>query len=250
MNRLDEAAEKILAALGREGRLTVLTGAGISAESGLATFRDRGGIWQRYSLEDVATPEAFARNPRLVLEFYDARRRQLREAAPNPAHFALARLEELLQSRFTLITQNIDDLHERAGSRRVLHMHGALLEARCARCSAVLAWQADITLDDRCAQCSGQLRPNVVWFGEVPFHLEDEIPRALEAEVFLSAGTSGTVYPAAGFVATAKLAGRLTLEVNLEPSENAWLFDLQIAGRAGERLPALVQALERLGLGR
>jgi NAD-dependent deacetylase len=230
-------------ALGSAGQLTALTGAGISAESGLPTFRGAGGLWEGRPVEEVATPEAYARQPRLVLDFYNARRRQLQQVAPNPAHLALARLEAAFGDRFTLITQNVDDLHERAGSRRVLHMHGELLRARCAHCSHLLRWTGDITTEDACELCGGPIRPHIVWFGEAPFFMEEEIPRALEAEVFLSIGTSGTVYPAAGFVSAAKLAGSFTVEVNLEPSDNAPFFDLRIAGEAGKKLPALVEAL-------
>ena len=225
------------------GRLTVLTGAGVSAESGIATFRQSGGLWETHRLEDVATPEGFARNPRLVLDFYNARRRQLHTVQPNPAHTALARLEEVLGERFTLITQNIDDLHERGGSRRVLHMHGEILKARCAGCAHVLHWPGDLTLADACPDCGGRLRPHVVWFGEVPFHLEEEIPGALEAEVFMAVGTSGSVYPAAGMVAEAKRRRRLTVEVNLEPSENTHLFDIRVLGPAGKTLPELVAVI-------
>lgn len=242
---IDEAATRIRDALGSEGGLTVLTGAGVSAESGIPTFRDSGGLWERYSMEDVATPEGYARNPALVLSFYNERRRKLHEVYPNPAHVALAELEAGLGERCTLITQNIDDLHERAGSRRVLHMHGELLKVRCAHCGVVFEWPGDVRDEDRCARCGGRLRPNVVWFGEMPLFLEHEIPAALHAAVFLSVGTSGTVYPAAGFVHTAKLHGRLTAEVNLQPSENADRFDIQLTGAAGVVLPALVKELLR-----
>ncbi len=242
----EEAAGRIVERLGRSGRLSVLTGAGVSAESGIATFRDAGGLWEQHSLEDVATPEGFARDPELVLSFYNARRRGLHKVEPNPAHRALAQLEAMLGDRFALITQNIDDLHERAGSERVLHMHGELFKARCVDCAAVSAWAADIVLGTSCSDCGAQLRPHIVWFGEMPFHLEREIPTAVGAEVFVSIGTSGTVYPAAGFVGEAKACGALTVELNLEPSENAHLFELQIEGRAGERLPQLVEAIASL----
>jgi NAD-dependent deacetylase len=237
------AAGEIRRALGAAGRITVLTGAGVSAESGIATFRGSGGLWEEHRLEDVATPEAFRRDPALVHRFYNARRRQLHAVSPNPAHAAFARLEAALGDRFTLITQNIDDLHERAGSRRILHMHGEILKARCAACGKVLPWPGDLGTADRCPSCSGPLRPHVVWFGEVPLHVEEEIPRALEAEVFMACGTSGSVYPAAGMVLEAKLRGRLTVEANLEPSEQASHFDLSILGPAGTTLPRLVEEI-------
>ena len=237
------ASDEIRRALANSGRLTVLTGAGVSAESGIATFRDKGGLWEEHRLEDVATPEAFDRDPAFVHRFYNARRCRLPQVSPNPAHFALARIEEALGDRFTLITQNVDDLHERAGSRRVLHMHGELLKARCAACGNVLPWPGDLGTADRCASCRGPLRPHVVWFGEVPFHLEDEIPRALEAEVFMACGTSGSVYPAAAMVLEAKLRGRLTVEVNLEASEQARHFDLSVLGPAGTTVPRLVEEI-------
>jgi len=233
------------AILAQGGRITALTGAGVSAESGVPTFRDSGGLWENHSLEDVATPEGFQRDPDLVQRFYNERRRKLRAVEPNAAHRALAELESRLGERFTLITQNIDDLHERAGSRRVLHMHGEIRKARCGRCEAAFAWTEDITAADRCARCGGGLRPHVVWFGEMPFLMEREIPRALEAEVFVSIGTSGTVYPAAGFVQEARAHGALTVEVNLEPSLNARRFDLALIGKATERVPELVRAVLR-----
>ncbi|MBI4604478.1 MAG: NAD-dependent deacylase [Planctomycetes bacterium] len=243
MQSLDEAARAVRGALGSRGRLTVLTGAGMSAESGVATFRGAGGLWEKHRLEDVATPEGFLRDPRLVLEFYNARRRQLRAVRPNAAHEALARLEGALVERLALITQNIDDLHERAGSRRILHMHGEILKARCVSCEAVLPWPGDITLEDACPACGDRLRPHVVWFGEMPFHLEEEIPRALEAEVFLAIGTSGTVYPAAGMAAEARLRGRLTVELNLDPSEQSHIFDHCVRGPAGTTVPAFVERI-------
>src|SRR6185369_12894088 len=212
-----------------------------SAESGIRTFRDSGGLWEEHSLEEVATPEGFARDPALVHRFYNERRRQLPRCEPNAAHRALAELEARLGERFTLITQNVDDLHERGGSRRVLHMHGEILKARCARCEAVLEWQGDLSVAERCRSCGGGLRPHVVWFGEMPFYLEEEIPRALEAEVFAAIGTSGLVYPAAGFAAMAKAAGALTVEINLEPTFQRHLFDVVLAGKATEMVPELAK---------
>jgi len=237
-----EAVLEIQEVLRTSGRITVLTGAGISAESGIATFRGDGGLWDKYKIEDVATPEAFKRNPELVLEFYNMRRRQLLNVKPNPAHFALARLEEAVRDRLTLITQNVDDLHERAGSNRVLHMHGELTQARCTSCSQVVPWTGDISVTDRCESCGEALRPHIVWFGEVPFHLETEIPQALEAEIFMAVGTSGSVYPAAGMVLEAKLRQKLTIEVNLEASENTPFFDHHLRGPAGVVLPEFIDA--------
>jgi NAD-dependent deacetylase len=237
--------EELGARLQDGGRITVLTGAGISAESGIRTFRDAGGLWEEHPLEDVATPEGFERDPALVHRFYNARRRQVGEVSPNAAHRALAEAEARLGGRFTLITQNVDDLHERAGSRRLLHMHGTILHARCADCQSVVDWRGDLTVTDRCRRCAGPLRPHVVWFGELPFYMEREIPLALQAEVFISIGTSGTVYPAAGFVAAARANDALTVEVNLERSANASLFDLSLFGKATERVPELVAWLVR-----
>jgi NAD-dependent deacetylase len=226
----------------------VLTGAGVSAESGLGTFRDKKGegIWARFDPMKLATPEAFARDPESVLAFYDLRRRNLRDAKPNAAHFALARLEGALAERggsLTLVTQNIDDLHERAGSPRVIHMHGELLKARCGRCEAVRRWLDDLTVSHACPDCSwvGALRPRVVWFGEMPFAME-LVDRALrEADLFVAIGTSGAVYPAAGLVAEARAYGLTTCEINLEAADNADLFDQQRLGPASDTVPAWVE---------
>ncbi len=228
----------------------VLTGAGVSAESGLGTFRDGSGqgIWARFDPMKLATPEAFARDPKTVLAFYDLRRSNLRSAEPNPAHFALARLEQALASeggRLTLVTQNIDDLHERAGSRAVIHMHGELLKARCQRCDAVHLWPDDLPPSAACPDCDhrGGLRPHVVWFGEAPFHM-DAIDRALGlADLFAAIGTSGAVYPAAGFVAEARARRIRTCEINLEAADNAGLFDDQRYGPAGTTVPAWVDEI-------
>jgi NAD-dependent deacetylase len=231
----------------------VLTGAGVSAESGLGTFRDKQGegIWAKFDPMKLATPEAFARNPREVLAFYDLRRRNLLNAKPNAAHFALARLEAALAQRggnLTLVTQNIDDLHERAGSERVVHMHGELLKARCGACEAVRLWRDDLTVAHACLACgrTATLRPHVVWFGEMPLEM-DLIDRALrKADLFVAIGTSGAVYPAAGFVAEARAYGLRTCEINLEAADNADLFDEQRLGPASETVPAWVQELVAL----
>jgi NAD-dependent deacetylase len=208
-------------------RIVVLTGAGVSAESGMGTFRDKDGIWTRHSLEDVATPEGFARNPRMVHDFYNDRRRALRGAAPNTAHFALARLERAIRSTggdLMLVTQNVDDLHEKAGSRSLLHMHGELSRVMCASCGTKGAWDEDLFTDTECWRCGSigvhGLRPDVVWFGEMPYGMDDIYGRLSACDLFVSIGTSGEVYPAAGFVHEARLAGAHTVELNLEPSAN------------------------------
>jgi NAD-dependent deacetylase len=230
--------------------LVILTGAGISRESGLATFRDADGIWARVRIEDVATPEAFARDPARVHGFYNARRAQLRDPAvqPNAAHLALAALEARWPGGFLLVTQNVDDLHDRAGSRRLLHMHGELAKARCRHCEAVHAWPGDLSTAIACPACgrAGGLRPHVVWFGEMPLHME-AIGAALDrCGIFVAIGTSGQVYPAAGFVA--EVAHRaLTIEANLEPTEGTRLFDEAHHGPATEVVPALVERLLAAG---
>jgi NAD-dependent deacetylase len=228
----------------------VLTGAGISAESGLGTFRDKRGegIWAKFDPMKLATLEAFARDPVSVLAFYDLRRRNLLNAKPNSAHFALARLEGALAERgghLSLVTQNIDDLHERAGSPRVIHMHGELLKARCGQCGAVRPWLDDLTVMHVCPDCgrAGTMRPHVVWFGEMPLAM-DLIDRAMrEADLFVAIGTSGAVYPAAGFVAEARAYGLPTCEINLEAADNADLFDEQRLGPASEMVPRWVEEL-------
>ncbi len=236
------------AARGTSGAIVVLTGAGISRESGIATFRDADGIWNKVRLEDVATPEGFARDPGLVLDFYNQRRRELQSAdiRPNAAHLALAELEQRWPGEFLLVTQNIDDLHERAGSRRLVHMHGELRKITCLACHAVFTWTSDLDRSTPCPGCArpGRLRPHIVWFGERPLHL-DEIGRALErCQLFISIGTSGNVYPAAGFVEVARRrAHARTVELNLEPSQGASLFDEAVYGPATEVVPAFCRTL-------
>jgi NAD-dependent deacetylase len=228
--------------------IVILTGAGISKESGLDTFRDKDGLWSKVRIEDVATPEAFERDPARVHAFYNARRRGLRNSnvQPNAAHRALAELEQRWPGEVLLVTQNIDDLHERAGSRNLVHMHGELLKTRCAHCGALDAGLADLSVELECARCRmpGGLRPHVVWFGEMPLEM-DWIYEALgRCGVFVSIGTSGNVHPAAGFVEEARRSARArTVELNLEPSEGATLFDERHYGPATEIVPAYVRRL-------
>ena len=225
--------------------IVILTGAGISAESGLATFRGPDGLWEGHRVEDVATPEAFARDPDLVHAFYDARRARLGEVEPNAAHRALARLDAAWPGDLLIVTQNVDDLHERAGARRVLHMHGELRSAWCRACDG--RFPRDEGLGDRpaCPGCGrrGALRPDIVWFGEMPYEME-RIDRALmAADLFVSIGTSGAVYPAAGFVQTAAYCGARTLELNLEPSLGSSHFQESRTGPAGLLVPAWVDEM-------
>lgn len=226
-------------------RIVILTGAGLSAESGLSTFRDKDGIWAKHDIEDVATPEAFQRNPELVLDFYNQRRRGAIGVKPNDAHLALARLELFHPGSVLTVTQNIDPLHEMAGTHNLIHMHGELLKALCSHCGAKKPWREDISTDLACDSCGrkGGMRPDVVWFGEMPYQM-DEIYQALsEADLFISIGTSGWVYPAAGFVVAAREVGAYTVELNLEPSEGATLFDEKIHGPATKIVPAYVDRL-------
>lgn len=230
-----------------EQSIVVPTGAGISAESGIRTFRAADGLWEDHRIEDVATPEAFARNPSLVQRFYNERRRQLLDPAiqPNAAHRALAELESRWPGEFLLVTQNVDDLHERAGSRRLIHMHGELLKMRCAHSGEVFAIAGDITPGQHCPCCNatGTLRPHIVWFGEAPLQME-EIGHALErCTLFISIGTSGNVYPAAGFVQAARRSGAHTVELNLEPSLGASHFAEKRRGRASLIVPTFVEQL-------
>ncbi len=227
--------------------LVILTGAGISAESGLPTFRGADGLWEGHRVEDVATPEAFRRNPELVHRFYNERRAKLLDGSvrPNAAHTALARLEREWPGSVLLVTQNIDDLHERGGSRNLLHLHGELLKSRCTSCGAVDVCRGRTTPTSACGNCggAGTLRPHIVWFGEMPFHLEEIGAAISRADLFASIGTSGNVYPAAGFVAWAKDAGAETVELNLEPSLGSSQFHDSRLGPAGEIVPAWVDEL-------
>lgn len=234
--------------------IVVLTGAGISKESGLDTFRCEGGIWSQVNLEDVATPEGFHRDPVLVHRFYNDRRRQLVESdvQPNAAHHALARLERDWPGEVLIVTQNIDDLHERAGSQNLIHMHGELLKVRCDACHAVHAWRKDLATVTPCPHCGhvGAMRPHVVWFGEMPLEMERIYQALADCALFMSIGTSGNVYPAAGFVhAVLDQGDGRTVELNLEPSQGASLFEEQVYGPATAVVPAYVERLLKDGIG-
>jgi len=219
--------------------IVILTGAGVSAESGLATFRGPEGLWEGHRVEDVATPEAFARDPALVHKFYDARRARLVEVEPNAAHLALARLDAEWPGELLLVTQNVDDLHERAGSRRLLHMHGELTSGWCVGCDERFQWHGPMGEEACCPICqvAGCVRPDIVWFGEMPYEM-DRIDQAL-----MKAGTSGAVYPAAGFVQTASYCGARTLEINLEPSQGSIFFNERRYGPAGIEVPKWVDEI-------
>lgn len=224
--------------------IVVLTGAGISAESGVATFRGPDGLWEGRRVETVCTPEALARDPALVHQFYDERRAGLASVAPNAAHRALARLDAEWPGELLIVTQNVDDLHERAGARRLVHMHGELLSALCAKCGGRQRWEGAMPPGSACGACGqDMLRPDIVFFGEMPYAM-DAIERALAAaDLFVSIGTSGAVYPAAGFVQTARYHGAETLELNLEPSEgSAWFAESRL-GPAGVLVPAWVDEM-------
>ncbi len=226
--------------------IVILTGAGISAESGISTFRDHNGLWETHRFEQLATPEAFARDPVLVHRFYNARRAQLKSVQPNAAHLALAKLEQDWDGQFLLVTQNVDDLHERAGSRRLLHMHGQIRKLRCAACADVIRHEDDAGIRLVCRACgeAGRMRPDIVWFGEMPYGM-DEIYEALEqADIFVAIGTSGVVYPAAGLVQAARGNGRgcRTIEINPQPT-GAAAFQTVIAETAVNGVPKLLQLI-------
>jgi NAD-dependent deacetylase len=232
----------------KNSNIVILTGAGISQESGLETFRDPGGIWSKVRLEDVATPEAFAKDPDAVHAFYNMRRarHKVATANPNAAHMALARLEHRWPGQVTVITQNVDSLHEAGGSQNLIHMHGVHSKARCTHCQHIVAWEGDMSRADVCQACdsAGGLRPHVVWFGETPLELDRIQAALLDCDLFLSIGTSGNVYPAAGFVSVVKHIVRArTVELNLEPSVGADHFDEGVYGPATEVVPAYVDDL-------
>ena len=254
--------------MNRSRNIVILTGAGISAESGLQTFRAADGLWEGHRVEDVATPEAFVRDPALVHEFYDARRARLGEVAPNAAHVALARLDAEWPGELLIVTQNVDDLHERAGAKRLLHMHGELLKGWCLRCNERFGWEGAMSpnsvrpersrgthegvstsLDTNgvniCPSCDtpAMVRPDIVWFGEMPYDMESIEAALMGCDLFVSIGTSGAVYPAAGFVQTAKYVGAATLEINLEPSQGSIFFDERRFGPATVEVPQWVEAM-------
>ena len=231
--------------MGRAGNILILTGAGVSAESGIDTFRASGGLWEQHRVEDVATPEAFARDPDLVHRFYDIRRARIQEVQPNAAHHALARLDAAWPGDLTIVTQNVDDLHERAGARRLIHMHGEHLKAWCQACDTRHLWRDPLSHRPPCPTCGAAdaMRPDIVWFGEMPYQM-DRIYRALsQADLFVSIGTSGAVYPAAGLVREARGQGTRTLELNLEPSQGSRWFDEARHGPATVLVPQWVDEL-------
>jgi len=230
-----------------EQRIVVLTGAGISAESGIRTFRDGDGLWEEHRIEDVATPQAWQADPMFVWRFYQARRRQMLEVEPNPAHVALADLAAR-HEEFILITQNVDDLHERAGNQSTIHMHGRLKTLRCEASGqhAVKMGEGDLQDEFLTCQCcveAQRLRPDIVWFGEMPMHMEETYAAVEQCDIFLVVGSSGHVYPASGLVNIANAAGAKTILVNLEPPVNADAFAEVHLGKAGEILPALIENL-------
>ncbi len=226
--------------------IVVLTGAGISAESGISTFRDANGLWESYRIEDVASPAAFRRDPQMVHRFYNLRRAQLKIVEPNAAHIALAGLEQRWRGGFLLITQNVDDLHERAGSKNLLHMHGEIRKILCSRCGVTRYWEADAGTELVCEACGirGGMRPDIVWFGEVPYRMDECEAALAEADIFIAIGTSGVVYPAASFARLSRMNGRRcqTFEINPEPTGNADFHNI-IPERAVRAVPALVEAL-------
>ncbi|WP_300973991.1 NAD-dependent deacylase [Sphingomonas sp. LHG3406-1] len=230
---------------GKGAAIVILTGAGISADSGVATFRRPDGLWEGHRVEDVATPQAFARNPALVHHFYDERRAKLASVTPNAAHLALATLERHWPGPFLLVTQNVDNLHDRAGSERLIHMHGALKKGWCRACDARFPWDGPMGEGARCPVCEtiGMVRPDIVWFGEMPYGMDviDEVIR--NCDLFVSIGTLGAVYPAAGFVQTARYVGAHCLELNLDPSQGSIFFHETRLGRASEIVPQWVDEL-------
>ena len=230
--------------------IVILTGAGVSAESGVATFRGPDGLWEGHPVEDVATPEAFVRDPALVQKFYDERRAKLKTVEPNAAHQALARLDRTWAGELLLVTQNVDDLHDRAGSQRLLHMHGELNSAWCRACDAHFAFEGEMASGPVCPHCHvpGCLRPDIVWFGEMPYQMERIEAALARCDLFVSIGTSGAVYPAAGFVQTARYHGARTLEMNLDPSEGSFHFHESRMGKAGELVPDWVDQVLSHGL--
>jgi NAD-dependent deacetylase len=230
--------------------IVILTGAGISAESGLEIFRGAGGLWCGHRVEDVATPEAFARNPAMVHEFYNMRRNGLLDPKiqPNAAHIALTKLESEWPGEVLVVTQNIDDLHERAGTQNLIHMHGEVLKAFCHFCHHKIPCTSDLSVEQACSKCSrtGGVRPDIVWFGEMPYEMDRIFDALSNCDLFISIGTSGNVYPAAGFVAHAIKTGAATIEFNLEAANNASAFHESVYGPAGKTLPDFVEKLLKM----
>jgi NAD-dependent deacetylase len=227
-------------------KIVILTGAGISAESGLITFRDEGGLWAQHRIEDVETPEGFARDPALVQGFYNARRVQAAKVHPNAAHQALARLQSEWPGDVVIVTQNVDNLHEAGGAEDVIHMHGSLDRALCATCGHRWAAPPEMAVGEPCPTCAEPTaRPDVVWFGEMPYHMDEIYSHLSSASIFAAIGTSGQVYPAAAFVHEAQTAGSQTLEINLEPTMGASVFDDRLVGKATETVPQWVDRLLR-----
>jgi NAD-dependent deacetylase len=221
--------------------IVILTGAGISAESGLKTFRAEDGLWEEHRVENVCTPQAFARDPELVQRFYDMRRAATLAAEPNAAHEALAKLDTQWPGNLLIVTQNIDDLHERAGARHVVHMHGEVLSVWCTGCDTRHRWASPLLGDPPCPACrESALRPDIVWFGETPYEMDRIFAALARADLFVSIGTSGAVYPAAGFVQQAASHGATTLELNLEHSFGSRLFDETRLGQASQLVPQWV----------
>lgn len=234
--------------LDRNTSIVILTGAGISKESGLDTFRDEGGVWSKVRIEDVATPDAYIANPERVHAFYNMRRASVLDdnLHPNAAHAALAELENNWPGNVLVVTQNVDDLHERAGSKKLIHMHGELLKSRCTACGDVSECRQDLSVECVCGACSaiGTVRPHIVWFGEMPMQMDDIQDALADAGLFISIGTSGNVYPAAGFVDVVRMAGNgQTMELNLEPSNGATHFDDGHYGPATEIVPTFVASI-------
>ena len=224
--------------------IVILTGAGVSAESGIDTFRSEGGLWEQHRVEDVATPEAFERDPNLVLRFYDMRRAAIQTKLPNAAHEALGRLDARWSGELLIVTQNIDDLHERGGAQRVLHMHGEHLNAWCTWCDKRSPWRGTLIERPPCPACGAKaLRPDVVWFGEMPYRMNEIFAALRGCDLFVSIGTSGAVYPAAGFVRQARDLGAQTLELNLERSQGSDWFHETRLGPASEVVPAWVDQI-------
>jgi NAD-dependent deacetylase len=238
----------------RPQNIVILTGAGISAESGIKTFRDQNGLWENHNIMEVASPRGFYENPELVMRFYNARRKQLlsEEVIANPAHLALGELEAKFSGRVNIVTQNIDDLHERAKSNNIFHMHGELLKIRCEHCSTVYSINEDVNPDSSCQSCGtkGTLRPDIVWFGEMPFHMDHIEELLLECDLFICIGTSGQVYPAASFIDFAKEGKEcVAIEINKEETQITPKFDYFLQGNASDQVPMLVHEILHQKLG-